>query len=180
MRKVLYILGQLDDQDVEWMIGAGTRQYLAAGQVLIREGQPIDALYIVLDGVLSIAAAALGGREVARLSSGEIVGEMSFVDARPPSATVTALQNTVVFTLNRQQLSIKLERDTGFAARFYRAVAVFLSDRLRNTVSRLGYGDIEELDATVEARNELDFGVLDNIHLAGARFERMLKRLGAE
>jgi len=67
--------------------------------------------------------------------------------------------------------------DASFAARFYRAVAVFLADRLRNTVARLGYGAGQDLDENAEYAGELDFGVLDNVHLAGARFDRMLKRL---
>lgn len=178
MRKVLFILGQLSDDDVEWMISAGNRRDISAGTVLIHEGRPIEALYIVLEGLMTVSAAALGGKEVARLGAGEIIGEMSFVDARPPSATVTALQNSVVFALDRARLADKLERNPHFAARFYRAVAIFLSDRLRGTVSRLGYGASDQLDETVEQQDELDFAVLDTIHLAGARFERMLKRMG--
>ena len=172
MRKVLYMLGQLNDDDIEWMLGVGARRRLPAHATLIREGQPIDALYIVLDGILSIQVAALGNQEINRLGAGEIIGEMSFVDARPPSATVTALSDSLVFELGRAQLNARLESDAPFAARFYRALAVFLADRLRNTVGRLGYGTTAEDD-----RDELDDSVLDTVHLAGARFERILKRL---
>jgi bacteriocin-type transport-associated protein len=177
MRKVLYILGQLSDDDTEWMIAAGAPRHLAAGTTLIREGQPVDALYIVLEGTLVVSSAALGGQEIARLGVGEIIGEISFVDARPPSATVTAVDDATVFVLDRARLHARLEEDAGFAARFYRAVAVFLADRLRNTVARLGYGAGRDLDESAEYEGELDFGVLDNVHLAGARFDRMLKRL---
>jgi bacteriocin-type transport-associated protein len=177
MRKVLYILGQLSDDDTEWMIVEGATRQLTAGTTLIYEGQPVDALYIVLEGALAVSSAALGGQEIARLGVGEIIGEISFVDARPPSATVTTVQNATVLVLDRARLHARLEEDAGFAARFYRAVAVFLADRLRNTVARLGYGTGRELDEQTEYEGELDFGVLDNVHLAGARFDRMLKRL---
>jgi len=177
MRKVLYILGQLSDDDAEWMTAAGAPRQLAAGTTLIHEGLPVDALYIVLEGALAVTSSALGGQEIARLGVGEIIGEISFVDARPPSATVTAAQPSTVFVLDRARLHARLEEDAGFAARFYRAVAVFLADRLRNTVARLGYGAGQELDENAEYAGELDFGVLDNVHLAGARFDRMLKRL---
>lgn len=173
MRKVLYILGQLSDEDIEWMIGVGGRLALAPGTTLIREGSPISALYIVVDGALAISA---GGREVARLGAGEIVGEMSFVENRPPSATVTALVPSVVFVLDRDRLSARLERDGPFAARFYRAVAMFLSDRLRSTVGRLGYGEVHEQPTSAD---DLDDLLLDTIHLAGARFERILHALSA-
>ena len=180
MRKVLYIFGQMGDDDIEWMIAAGRVRRLAPGTVLIHEGQPVDALYIVLEGTLAVSAAALQGGEVARLGAGEIIGEISFVDSRPPSATVTADQAAVVLALDRSELYARLERDAWFAARFYRAVAVFLADRVRNTVSRLGYGASQPMDEDAEYQGELDLDVLDNVHLAGARFDRMLKRLLAE
>lgn len=177
MRKVLFILGQLSDLDIEWLITAGRKEQVSAGTTLIHEGKAIDALYIILDGLLSVTMAALGGQEIARLGAGEMVGEMSFIDARPPSATVTAAENTFVLAVPRRQLAAKLEQDPGFAARFYRALATFLSDRLRGTVSRLGYGDGQALQEDIEYADELDDNVLDNVSLAGARFEWILKRL---
>jgi CRP/FNR family cyclic AMP-dependent transcriptional regulator len=182
MKKVLYILGQLSDTDADWMTRTGHRETVSAGAVLIRQGHPIDHLYIVLDGNLSVTDARLGNRELARLGAGEMVGEMSFVDAAPPNATVTAVQNSVVLAIPRNRLSERLEKDPGFAARFYRAIATFLSDRLRATVGRLGYGDSApavEIDdeAVYIETDELDDNVLDNVHLAGDRFERMLQQL---
>ncbi len=177
MRKVLYILGQLSDEDIEWMLTVGARERVAAGAALIREGRANDELYIVLEGALSVSTKANQEKEVARLGVGEIIGEISFVDSRPPSATVTAAHDALVFKLGRALLSQRLETDTAFAARFYRALAVFLASRLRATTSRLGYSAGRSLDEEAEYDDELDLNVLDNVHLAGARFDRMLKRL---
>ena len=87
MKKVLYILGQLSDEDVEWMITKGKKRNVPNGTVLIRERQPHDGFYIVLDGKLSVER---GGETVAEIGVGEVVGEMSFVDSRPPTATVSS------------------------------------------------------------------------------------------
>lgn len=178
MRKALYILGQLNDLDIEWMITHGHQETVAADRTLIQQGEAVDSLYVVLDGHFSVVDENID-RELAQLESGEIVGEMSFVDEQPPSATVTATGESSVFVLPRPALTHKLEEDDGFAARFYKAMSVFLSDRLRSTVSRLGYGEPEDegIDENAVQEGELDFGVLDNVHLAGARFERILKRL---
>jgi hypothetical protein len=54
MKKVLYLLGQLSDTDVEWLIARGSRELVAAGTTLIQAGQPVSALYIVLDGTLAV------------------------------------------------------------------------------------------------------------------------------
>ncbi|MFH1886177.1 MAG: cyclic nucleotide-binding domain-containing protein [Pseudomonadota bacterium] len=177
MKKVLYILGEFEDSDIEWILTAGKRQRVPAGGVLIREGEPVGAMSIILEGRFSVTARGLGGKEVARLGAGEIVGEMSSVDSRPPSATVTALEDSLVLSLADADIAAKLGRDVGFAARFYRALAVFLSDRLRGTMSRLGYGESDTLQEDVEYEDELDMDVLDNISMAGARFERILRQL---
>src|SRR5439155_21927150 len=131
MSKVPYILSHLTEDDVDWLLAAGERREIPAGTVLIAEGQPADALFIILDGALSVSIAALDGREIDRIGGGDVVGELSFADARPPSATVTALDDVVVFALARETLTAKVHLDTGFAARFYHALTVFLSDRLR-------------------------------------------------
>ena len=174
MRKVLYILGELSDSDIEWLIATGRKEQLEAGAVLIYQDKPIDAVYIVLDGSLSVGTGR-GDREIARLGAGEMVGEMSFIDARPPSATVTALEKSVVLAVPRQLLVSKLEQDAGFAARFYRALAIFLSNRLRGMVSQYGYGT--EQQVATDLADELDANILDNVYLAGSRFDHLLKRL---
>jgi CRP-like cAMP-binding protein len=167
MRKVLFILGQLSDEDVEWLGKAGQRRVVRAGTVMVEEGKPVQNLYFILDGGMSVVAY---GKEVAVLKSGEILGEISFVDSRPASATVSASVDTTVLEIPSEKVRERLRSDTGFAARFYRAVASFLSDRLRHTMAVLNRGpDVEE--------EELDIDVLDNLHLAGARFDRMLKML---
>jgi bacteriocin-type transport-associated protein len=169
----------LSDDDIEWMISKGQKRQVVKGTTLINESQAVDALYIILDGSVNVLTQATGEQEVARLGVGEMVGEMSFVDTRPPSATVRAVEKATVFVIPRSELEAKLEEDPGFAARFYRAIAIFLSDRLRGTVSQLGYGRNRTLADNVEYADELDPSVLDHVYLAGTRFDRMLKRLMA-
>jgi bacteriocin-type transport-associated protein len=177
MRKVFFLLGQLSDLDVEWLLARGARQRVPAGTVLIEQGRPVSAVFLILAGTLTVTFRGLGGDQAVRLGCGEVVGEMSFIDARLPSATVTAAEDSVVLAVPRAELSRKLEQDPAFAARFYRAVAMFLSHRLRATVGRLGYGKGQGLDEEAEYEDELDPNVLDSVHLAGSRFDRVLERL---
>lgn len=179
MRKVLYLFGQLNDDDVEWILNTGRKRFAPRGEVLIRQGQPVDALFILLAGRLSVL---LGRheREIARLHTGEIVGEMSFVDARPPSATVKTLEDSTVCVLSKAVLNAKLASDMGFAARFYKALAIYLSTTVRERHRMLGYGaDVPAgaLEAEEDDPDELDPNVLDGVSLAGERFDRMVKRM---
>jgi CRP/FNR family transcriptional regulator, cyclic AMP receptor protein len=180
MRKVLFLFGQLNDDDVEWMLTAGTRRFVPAEGILIQQGVPVDAVFILLEGTLAVWLKSRRGpeRELARLSAGEIVGEMSFVDARPPSATVKALEDSTVFALSKAILNRKLAADSGFAARFYRALAIYLSTTVRERHRDLGtgVGGDEEAEEEDDA-DELDPNVLDGVYLAGERFDRMVKRV---
>ena len=129
MRKVLYVLGQLSDMDVEWMVRAGTRRYVHDGEIIVEEGQHIPSLYIIISGQLIVEVAGVG--QVMPLQSGDIVGEMSFVDSAPTSATVKAQGEVMVLELSKQDVEAKIAGDADFGLRFYRAMAMFLADRPR-------------------------------------------------
>jgi len=172
MRKVLYILGELSDDDIEWMIIAGEKKTLDVGETLISEGRTAEGLYILLAGKLAVVGKS--NHQIADLERGEITGEMSILEARVPNASVTASTRAVVLIIPRYAVQKRLDTNIGFAARFYKAMSLFLSDRLRTTTEQL-------LSANDQARisdmDELDDKVLENIYLAGTRFETMMKRL---
>ena len=172
MRKVLFIFSVLSDSDVEWLASAGERIHLDAGSVLIPAESRIDYLYFVLDGQLVVKTRK--GDTIATLESGEILGEMSLVDPAPTAVSVEVLTDATVLRLSDGLVRDKLAEDPGFAARFYRALCVFMAHRLRETTTRFGYGKASE---DRHAKDELNEDLLDTVHLAGARFERMLKRL---
>ena len=169
MRKVLYIFGFLTDLDMEWLAGAGTRKKLGEGEVIIQEGELVETLAIVLEGELSVLTSSAG--QIARLGVGDIVGEMSLVDSAAASATVAALGSTFVLLLDKTTLFEKLDVDIGFSSRFYRALAIFLADRLRST---LHLPELLSGSDKTPSRDELDPAILDNVWAAGERFNRML------
>jgi CRP/FNR family cyclic AMP-dependent transcriptional regulator len=169
MRKALYLMGILDDEDVEWIASHGRRLSVQKDEVLIREGEPVDALFILLNGSLNVSSRSV---QVAELFWGEIVGEISFVDSRPPSATVTAAQDSYVLAIHRGLLRAKMATDPWFASRFFQGLASFLADRLRTTTGRLGYGN-----AAQDAGDEIDLEMMDSVSLAAIRFDNLLKRL---
>jgi CRP/FNR family transcriptional regulator, cyclic AMP receptor protein len=176
MRKVLYLMGALTDGDVEWLAAHGQTRFLPRGTTVIEQGKPIEGLLVLLEGKLAVRRADLPGRDVAALFPGEVLGEISFVDGRPPSASVVSLQDSHLLVVARQILTVKLSHDDRFAARFYRGLAMFLADRLRATTASLGYGkpagDQPQPDA--EAIDENSF---EEISLAARRFDEMLRRL---
>lgn len=181
MRKVFYILGLLDDSDIEWMADHGRRITLDESGVLIRQGEPSTDLYLLLDGELSVRLQSEREREVARLQSGEVIGEISFIDRRPPTASVVATRKSRLLALPHEELRAKTGRDSAFAARFYLAIATFLADRLAVTTSRLGYGDPDQ-DSGPGAADDpsiLDDARMDEVSMATVRFDKLLRYLAS-
>lgn len=179
MRKVLFIFGDLNDGDIDWLAAVASKKDLSGGSVLIQQGTPVAEVYILLDGSLSVHVEAPDKEPIARLLPGEMIGELSFLDSRPPNATVIATTNSSVLAIPRDKLSAKLQQDMAFAARFYRSLGVFLANRLRQTVSRLGFGGPDSLTEDEETADEMDPELLDTLSLAAKRFEILLERFKA-
>lgn len=178
MHKFLYVLGQLSDAEVDWLARHGTRLRHAKGAELIHCGRETDHVFIVLDGQMSVRSK--GGMEINRVGAGEILGEVSLVDSSSASATVVVIEDAYVLALDKSVLRRKLDEDTTFACHFYRAIAMMLAERLRRRNRHLADAGAEPSEAEAEAEDDLDelgADVLDKVHLAGARFERLLQRL---
>jgi CRP/FNR family cyclic AMP-dependent transcriptional regulator len=173
MRKILYILGELEDADLQWLIDAGTVRAIDAGTPVISEGDALDDLFIVIDGEFVVSTA---GSELARLSSGEVMGEMSLLDSRPPNATVTAGRDSTVFSIPQAALRSKLAGDPGFAAHFYRAICTFLANRLGRTGQLVGATAPATQSGNSDG-DELSPEALETVALAGARFDWFLQRV---
>ena len=76
MKKVLFLLGHLNDRDVEWLIENGHKETLKPGDILIHRNEPIQQLYIVLSGQLAVTDGVANMKELAKVAVGEVVGEM--------------------------------------------------------------------------------------------------------
>ena len=175
MRKVLFLLSHLSETDLEWVMDHGDKMEVPAGSVLIARGEPIDSLYIVLSGTLEVRNADVDGKSV-QVGCGEVLGEVSMLDPRPPMATVVGHTDAIVLALSLETLQDKLQVDEYFAAHFYHSLAVLLAHRLRKTVQRLVYGGNESLEESEEYEDELNPDMLDTLHITGNLFNRALHK----
>ncbi len=78
-----------------------------AGDVVLREGDRGDGLYLVLAGLLEVSR---GGFRVAKLGQGEVFGEASLLGRKPVLATVRALQRTSLLRLPEEDFARVAER----------------------------------------------------------------------
>jgi CRP-like cAMP-binding protein len=80
-----------------------TVRYYQPGEIIFRENDAGDTAYVIERGRV-VVSKAVEGRPVhlATLGVGELFGEMSMIDDKPRSATVTALESTVVREIPRE------------------------------------------------------------------------------
>ena len=102
----------------------------APDQVITREGERGDALYIIVRGRVRISHT---GGELAVLGPGETVGEMSVLDDAPRSATSTALEETEVLRIGSEEFYEILHEEVEIAEGVIRV----LCDRLRKLGAQL-------------------------------------------
>ena len=89
--KQLPLFSQLTDADLDWLYGQATPVEISAGEFLLKEGDPGDSMFIILDGEFEVTKRS-GPQEIALAvrEPGAVIGEMSLLDDSPRSASVRA------------------------------------------------------------------------------------------
>lgn len=114
-------------------------QTVAPGQVVIAEGHSGDTLYVVLQGRLNVVLRADSETHPSRvtdihlntLQPGDCFGEYSLIDAKPASASVVALDPSVLLTLTRTAFDQVAAAHDKLAKMIYRNLLGILIRRLR-------------------------------------------------
>ena len=134
----------LDDDALTRVVGAGRDLELRRGDVLFREGDDPDELFVVMSGRIAIANRSIDGREsmVALMEEGDLFGEMGLFDGRGRSAEARALESSVVTAVPYGPVRSLYEDDP---ALLWRVVAM-LAGRLRTMDAALA--DSVFLDVT--------------------------------
>ncbi|HZT62536.1 MAG TPA: cyclic nucleotide-binding domain-containing protein [Burkholderiales bacterium] len=108
-----YLAPMLPDTELEELVTDGVQvRRCAGGEVLFKEGDPADGLYLIRRGSVMISR-VIAGREVvlSYLSAGNYVGEMALLTETPRTATVKAAVTTEVVVLNADTFKRVLARN---------------------------------------------------------------------
>jgi putative peptide zinc metalloprotease protein len=98
--------------------GALTDLHLPAGHVVFDEGEPLDALFVVASGRVESRCQTVpdGSRRLASLGPGEIFGAVGVVTGMRQNATVTTLEETVLYVVPGASLRAVARAEPAFAA----------------------------------------------------------------
>jgi CRP-like cAMP-binding protein len=112
---------------------------VAAGDVILVEGGPPDALYVIRSGACRIFKEKGGdAKSVVHIPAVDLFGASAMCDREPRSATVIAVEPSELLAFRAERLLAVLQKDAVTAAAFYRALAVSLFKRLRATTEEVG------------------------------------------
>ncbi len=115
------------------------------GEVIIIEGEQKDALMVIEKGRVEVfkgdlslyaddqkIATLTGDRKFCDLFRGDILGEMSLIDMEPASATVRAVTEVGIWSMNREDFAAVLRKDLTTYIVIMTNIARILSRRLRD------------------------------------------------
>lgn len=136
-------------------MGATTRAY-EPGEKLFGEGEPSTSIFIIKDGIVAVRKKKNAGFvEIAKLRSNEVLGELSFFDRLPRSATAVAVTKVTAIEIDFASL------DNIYSAvpPYFKTIMAAVASRLRKaneTIKRLESDvmkpeDLDKLDSTTEA-----------------------------
>jgi CRP/FNR family cyclic AMP-dependent transcriptional regulator len=169
------------------------RRTFKRGTMIFHKDQAGDALYVIDSGRVRIFLPTESGTEltVEVSGTGDVFGELSLLDGRPRSASAEALEDTITFTLTREEFKAHLTATPQLAV----ALIELLSNRLRHVTEyaeSLAYLDVharlartllEMADRYGVKRDgiEIDFDLTqaDLATMVGATRERVNRALAA-
>ncbi len=131
---------KLTENERQLLLDSGNINSFNSGDVIIAEGDSVDALMFIKSGNIRVTRAFLDNLNAefaGPLGPGEVVGEMSFMDGQGASASLIADGQTEILEIPRETVFKLINTDTGFAARFYESLFLDLARKLRSTNQRV-------------------------------------------
>jgi SulP family sulfate permease len=118
---------------------AGRMVSLAAGETLFREGDPADAVFLVMDGEVDVVHQMPGAEpyRMATLTAGAVIGECGVLAAAPRSASVVARSPATLWAVGRESFLTAAELGHPWAVRLLLSAAGELAERLRTVAAEL-------------------------------------------
>jgi len=116
------LAAELSAEQVRILAGLLAFRDLRAGEVLVAQGVSDNHLYVIVSGALAVTRGGSEPTQLFSLGPGDLVGELSFLDATPHYAALIATTPTRVFGLERSKLESLLEGHADIVYQVMRAI----------------------------------------------------------
>ncbi len=110
-----------------------------AGDRIIREGELVQNLHVIVSGEALVKKARADGKEVliGSLGKDDLIGEITFFKGTPASATVEAKAAYKTVVINQKALHRFLEKQAQLGMKIYKNFARVMSGRLKTVNAKL-------------------------------------------
>lgn len=131
--KTVRLFREFDPPELMALTGQLRERKLRKGQMLFKEGDHGEEMFLVREGTILVSKAVTGKVEqvLARFGSGDFFGEMSLFDHAPRSATIQAETEAVLLVLDRENLNRLIEVNPRAAAALFHGLVLVFIERLR-------------------------------------------------
>lgn len=121
----IWLFSDLTDAELTELARVTQRRKLAEDAVVVRQGETDGDLYVVVDGLLRVSVHARDERQLALnlLRRGDVCGELSLLDGRARSATITAVQPSDLLVIHRADFLELVARAPAMTMRLLQSMA---------------------------------------------------------
>ncbi len=143
--KQVPFFSDFNDLELRQLIEIGYRKTLSESEILFHENENSNTFYIILSGSVEVFVAKLD-KHLTNLEQGDFFGELSLILGMPRTATVKAIENTILFCINKSNFKQLLQKHP----ELYRIIIKALTQRKNELEQRqkqlreLGLIDEEE------------------------------------
>lgn len=129
-----HLFKSLDESGRRDLVTSGFVLRFDQGDVLLRQGDPGDTMFVVLEGTVRVETSTPGGTvQLAELGPGACLGEVSVLTGGPRTATVTALTPVTTVTFARH----RIERLLSAHPRVRTLLEALIAGRARDAVEKI-------------------------------------------
>lgn len=156
----------LEDDGIRDVAKAGLSRRYRQGETILRQGDPGESLFVLLDGLAKVVFTTEHGAEIVlnMLESGDVFGELALLDGSPRSASIVTTRPAWVFALPRARFVELIHEHPGLTDEFLRLLGRMVR-RLTGQAADLAYldlgGRLAKLLLRLADRNGGDGDVVD-------------------
>jgi CRP-like cAMP-binding protein len=137
------LFSELNEAELNEVAGLAQTRSLPADSTVFHEGDPADAIFVVVSGKVKVVTTSSDGKEfiLSVLGAGQVFGEMGLLETAPRSASVVTSTQVELLMLKREDFDRLINSSPGIS----RKLMAILSRRLRRANSKmesLAYMDV--------------------------------------
>lgn len=188
--KNISTLKGLTNDELELIAPLFKEKTFQPGNFIIIEGTQGDSMYIINTGAVLVSTSDKNGEVIplGNLKDGDFFGELSLFDNLPRSATVTAIKETSIFMITRDEIDIIFKVNPSIANKIYHNTLLEVFSRFREKVLNFTFSQSylrekskklkeinKDLSNAQEIQNYFIKADLDETDIRGIKYTHMYK-----